>query len=194
MGRFLKHIVCLLCFGVILPGIGGLCVCPAGTLPQDEREQGQEKLTLKPVTSLSFDFIQTKTSAMLAEKAVATGSMTFAAPDHVRWEYKTPTRTVFDSSAMASGKNKGRFRQFFALISSLAASDSFESDANFNVQVEDAGKCWAVTMTPLRKDLRQLFVCLRLSISKQDSVARRIEIEERGGDLTVIECSNVKSE
>lgn len=158
-----------------------------GPVPQ-EHLQGP---SVEPVTSLSFDFVQTKTSAMLTEKVVATGCMSYTAPDKVRWEYKTPTQTVFDSTA--GGRNRS-FKNFSSLISTLVGGGSFKSDDNFNVSIEETTDSWKVTMKPVRKDLKQMFSSLRLTLSKPDSIVRIIEIEERGGDTTVIECSNIKSE
>lgn len=145
--------------------------------------------SVKALSALSFDFTQTKTSAMLAEKAVATGHLTYTAPDKVRWEYFTPTQTVFDSSA--AGRNRS-YKNFSSLIGSLAGGGALESDSNFEVSSEDIKGKWIVTLKPVRKDLRQMFSQIQLTVHKDDSLVHIIEITEKNGDLTVIECYNIE--
>lgn len=145
--------------------------------------------SVKALSALSFDFTQTKTSAMLAEKAVATGALTYTAPDKVRWEYFTPTQTVFDSSA--AGRNRS-YKNFSSLVGSLACGGALKSDSNFEVTYEESDGKWLVTLKPARKDLRQMFSQIRLTVNKNDSLVHIIEISEKNGELTVIECHNIK--
>lgn len=42
------------------------------------------------LSTLQADFVQTKESSMLLEPAEASGTFYYAAPDRVRWEYRTP--------------------------------------------------------------------------------------------------------
>jgi len=51
----------------------------------ERMRRGQESLQ-----TLQADFVQTKESSMLLEAAEATGTFYYAAPDRVRWEYRTP--------------------------------------------------------------------------------------------------------
>ncbi len=78
--------------------------CPAWSedaLP-DPRGEGQspsEKLTAlvervrleqSRVSSLEADFKQLKESSMLVEVVEAVGTFAYSAPDHVRWDYRSP--------------------------------------------------------------------------------------------------------
>jgi len=73
-----------------------------GEDPRDPRDPGlapAERLDVlvermrreqESLQTLQADFVQTKESSMLLETAEATGTFYYAAPDRVRWEYRTP--------------------------------------------------------------------------------------------------------
>lgn len=73
-----------------------------GEDPSDSRDPGlapAERLHVlvermrreqESLQTLQADFVQTKESSMLLETVEATGTFYYAAPDRVRWEYRTP--------------------------------------------------------------------------------------------------------
>ena len=47
---------------------------------------------LGAILQLVADFQQVKESQMMMEPQISTGTLTYRAPDYLRWEYKTPTQ------------------------------------------------------------------------------------------------------
>ena len=57
---------------------------------------------LGAILQLVADFQQVKESQMMLEPQISTGTLTYRAPDYLRWEYKTPTQLVWELDANKS--------------------------------------------------------------------------------------------
>ena len=67
--------------------------------------------------------------------------------------------------------------------------DSPDFAAAFSVGQSD----WQITLTPRKKQVRDLFASVRLYVGKSDGRVRRVELEEKSGDRTTITLKNVQA-
>ena len=143
------------------------------------------------ITGITCDFVQTKQSAMLSEKAVSSGRMVYRSPEYLEWAYVKPTpRTfVFDGSTAEAGKDK-MFKDLARLIVSSIAGGNIANEAAFRTEAESAGGDILVTMYPLKRDLKRMFTSLVLRYKADTLEATRFEMNEASGDVTVIEFKN----
>ena len=118
-------------------------------------------LILTVIVSLQADFVQTKTSAMLAEPQVSTGHMIYRAPDYMQWAYTSPQQLVWEIDGEQS-------RMIMSSVAGNAAEDP-----------------------KLQKESKRLFREVNITMDESGQVARHVELIEKNGDTTTIEFTNV---
>ncbi len=172
-----------------------LLLCAFGTLRAQDADALKRRIVEagSRITGISCDFVQTRQSAMLAEKAVSSGRMVYRSPDYLEWSYLKPTaRTfVFDGSTANPGKDK-MFRDLARLIVSSIAGGNIADEAAFRTEAVSAGGDILVTMYPLKRDLKRMFTSLVLRYKADTLEATRFEMNEASGDVTVIEFTSSK--
>ncbi len=80
------------------------------------------------ITSIHADFVQEKRMPILARPLVSTGTLDYRAPDCLRWEYRTPIRSILLMY-------KGRVRRYFETDGRLTEDAGMDARA-FNVVVQ----------------------------------------------------------
>ena len=131
-------------------------------------------LILTVIVSLQADFVQTKTSAMLAEPQVSTGHMTYRAPDYMQWAYLTPQQLVWEIDGEQSNVNP-QIQKLLRMIMSSVAGNSADDPK-------------------LQKESKRLFREVNITMDASGQVARHVELIEKNGDTTTIEFTNVVTE
>ena len=92
-------------------------------------ESWQEiKAGARQITSIHADFVQEKHMPILARPLVSTGTLDYRAPDSLRWEYRTPIRSIL----LMYG---GRVRRYFQVDGRLTEDAGLNAQA-FNVVVQ----------------------------------------------------------
>ena len=145
----------------------------------------------KKITGITCDFVQTRQSAMLAGKAVSSGTMVYRSPDYLEWSYLKPSerKFIYDAAAAEAGKDK-MFKDLARLIVSSIAGGSLADEAAFRAEVQVSGDDILVTLYPLKRDLKRLFTTLQLRYKSDTLEATRFEMNEASGDVTLIEFKN----
>lgn len=150
------------------------------------------------------DFRQTRQSRMLREKVVSTGSMCYQQPGKLRWEYKTPYISTFiidgDKAVMyRNGKKsvvdmnrKRAFREIASLMMNSVLGKNLRDEKVFKSTVEEKSAEWTVSMVPQQKEMKRMCRSLILHIDRKDCVIKKIEMEDRNADITVIELNNIE--
>jgi len=128
-------------------------------------------LILTVILGLEADFVQTKSSAMFSEPQVATGHMTYRAPDFMQWEYRTPQPVVWMIDGNQSNVNP-QIQKLLRMIMSSVAGGS-QDDPN------------------LQREAKRLFRSVNVTMDESGEVAQRVELIEKNGDTTLIEFSHV---
>jgi outer membrane lipoprotein carrier protein len=154
--------------------------------------------------SMQCRFVQEKTSAMLAEPSVAEGTMHYAAPDRMRWEYTTPYAfalvvngerivKVTDGKAEVLEGNAGRMYQGMVnLIMGSASGKKLFDTTVFDIVLYDDNGFWRADMTPKRRDMKRMFSQLVFRFDKKTNGISRVEFVEAGGGVTSIRFEKIR--
>ena len=123
------------------------------------------------IISIEADFVQTKNIALMAEPQVSTGHMIYRAPDYLQWAYHTPQTLVWEVNGNTSNVNPQIQRLLRMIMTSIAG------DGTIDAKTE--------------KESKKLFRSVNVSMDEETHVARKVELIEKNGDLTIIEFKNV---
>ena len=145
--------------------------------------------------SMQCRFVQEKTSSMLAEPSVAEGTMHYAAPDRMRWEYTAPYAfalvvngerlvKVTDGKAEVLEGNAGRMYQGMVnlIIGSASGKKLFDTTVFDIVFYDDNG----------RRDMKRMFSQLVFRFDKKTNGISRVEFVSANGDITSIRFEEIK--
>jgi outer membrane lipoprotein carrier protein len=154
-------------------------------------------------TALKAQFVQTKVFTLFDEKEVSEGTLYFAQPERIRWQYTEPDL----SSTVING------RRGWSVFPDIKQVQTFELEGSITNKVlsilgfgrcgtpltesfeitMSAGKKGAVVlaMTPTDKDITPYFSRVDLTLDGKDYLPRRIELHEKAGDILVFEFSHL---
>lgn len=154
--------------------------------------------------TLQCRFVQEKTSTMLAEPTVAEGTMHYAAPDRMRWEYSSPyafalvvngeriVKVTEGKAEVLDGKSNRMYQGIVSIIMGSASGKKLFDTTVFDVVLYDEGDTWRAEMTPKRRDMKRMFSQLVFRFDKKAKGISRVEFKEAGGDVTSIRFEDIK--
>ena len=156
--------------------------------------------------TLQCRFVQEKTSSMLAEPSVAKGTMQYAAPDKLRWEYTEPyafalvvdgeqiVKVTDGKAETLDGKSSRMYQGMVSLIMGSASGKKLFDTSVFDVVFYDDNDFWRAEMTPKRRDMKRMFSQLVFRFDKKTNGISRVEFKDAGGDVTSIRFEDIKAE
>ena len=148
--------------------------------------------------TLQCRFVQQKTMSMLAEPTISEGTLHYAAPDKMRWEYAKPyqfalivngaqTIRIKDGKTEKLDANQAKMYKGLAdLIMGSASGKKLFDTTIFDVVLFDDGEVWKAEMTPKRRDMKRMFSQLVFRFDKTMQTATQVEFIEPNGDKTLI--------
>jgi len=155
------------------------------------------------VESLRARFRQTRTSALLLEPAVSTGTFLFQAPDRVRWEYEKPERmvVVFGGSTLSTWdpsarrldrvKVSQRQRRFVGVLTGTQSLEGLLQ--HFRVTLtRSPGGGDRLLLEPVDRALGRRLHSVRLDIDPSLHLPVAVEYVEADGDTTLYEFFDVR--
>jgi outer membrane lipoprotein carrier protein len=154
------------------------------------------------IRTLQCDFVQTKRLSILNDQLVSTGKMYFSQPNRLRWEYLSPYTYVFvlngtDVLIQKEGKRdvidtrqSRLFQEITKIMMHSVTGQWLVDTSDFGVQMYVDGEEWVAQLTPRKRDMKQLFRSIRLYFNERLSTVSRVEMQETGGDTTLIELRN----
>ncbi|MDR0872800.1 MAG: outer membrane lipoprotein carrier protein LolA [Prevotellaceae bacterium] len=172
-------------------------------LSESEKAAFEQKMMeqSKKIKTLQCDFVQEKTSALVAEKAVAKGILLYQSPSMLRWEYTAPTPSIlilngnnaalFNKDGNRVGNDK-MIKQLGGLIISIINGDGIKNSKQFSTEVFETDSQFRVVLTPVQKRLKEFYQSIELKIDKNTFLASEIVMNEKSGDKTVIYLNNKK--
>lgn len=177
-------------------------ILPAQTLLEGSAKEEFAQKALEAsgkLLSLECTFTQTKSSALLSEKLLSKGQMSYTAPDKLRWEYLSPSSLAFivdgDKAVLLRDGQKTenrRFTQVATVILDAVTGRYLSAEGGFEMKVQtQGGGGYRVELKPLRKSVARLFTLITLVLDAEMS-ARGVELLENNGDKTEIEFSDVR--
>lgn len=149
-------------------------------------------------------FVQSKVSTMLAEPSVAEGTMHFASPDKMRWEYIMPyafalvvngdriVKVTDGKAEVLDGKSGRMYQGMVGLIMGSASGKKLFDTTVFDVVMYDDDTFWRAEMTPKRRDMKRMFSQLVFRFDKKTKGISRVEFKDAGGDLISIRFEDIK--
>ena len=188
-----------------------LCVSMVAQSYQAATE-AQKKEIIDKITQASTamktmrcDFTQEKELSFMNDKVLSEGKMFYKQPNKIRWEYTKPITYVFamdgknifmdagNSQTSVPAKSSKLFSSISDIIiggvSGVGLIDSPDFTTQFSIGKDD----YRVTLTPLKKEVKDLFDKIQLFVNKADSRIQKVELVEKGGDKTLILLKNLQT-
>lgn len=149
------------------------------------------------MNSFRADFTQEKNLSLLSEKIKSAGKFSFKKENKVRMEYRQP----FDYLLVING-NYVRIKdgqksntisvkssKLFQKINQLTVdcvSGKVLSNTDFQSKIFESPQAFLVQLTPVSKELKDLFSSIQVYLDKKDYSVSRLNMVEKGGDNTLI--------
>jgi len=158
----------------------------------------------KRLRSLEADFVQEKASEFLATPETSRGSLAFASPDRVRWEYHEPkpiSLVIVDDVMLTWYRDVGRAervkvaRQSSQVFQYLNASGSLEALLRYfraTVSFPPAGEPYRIELVPRFARVARRLASMTLWIDRQRFLPIRVRYVEPNGDVTEYRLENLR--
>lgn len=155
--------------------------------------------------SIVCDITQTRVLQMMDAPVVSKGKMNYLAPGKLRLEYTTPDKVayVINGSAIttiAGGKSttadlsaNRKATGMFDFIMTCITGECITDRSSFNVSGTASGNDIVVTLVPIKRDLKQMFQSLEITFDSSTSAAKKIIMNEKGGNSTTLVFTNVRT-
>ncbi|WP_336515406.1 outer membrane lipoprotein carrier protein LolA [Pollutibacter soli] len=155
----------------------------------------------KKTESIQSDFTQEKTLSLLSEKINSKGKFWFKRENKVRMEYQQPFQYLL---VMNQGEilikdgvketkvssSSGKLIQQVNRITVDCVQGTVFSNPDFITKVFENKSGWLVEMTPVAKNMKELFKNIVVIIDKSDYAVQTVEMNELRGDQTKIRFLN----
>ena len=151
--------------------------------------------------SVKSDFTQEKNLNVLDEKIVSKGIFRFKKQKKVRMEYVTPFKYLFIingekvtiKDSQKSSSFSARSNKLFTVINNIII-DCIQGTAldnkDFTSTVFENDKNYLIVLKPVKKELKEYFNDISVSLDKKDLSVSKIDMVEPSGDNTVILFQN----
>jgi len=157
------------------------------------------------VQTMQCHFTQVKSMTLMKNKIKTEGMMYFKKPSKLRWQYIKPYDYSFvlngDKAYMKSTKstttvdvNKNKmFRQISNVIMNCMTGGNLSKTSYFKVAIYKHGNTIYANLTPVKKELKQLYSLITLYFNQSLTMVTKIEMNEKNGDKTIITLSDIKT-
>lgn len=155
-------------------------------------------------SSLRAAFVQVKEGPLLLEPEESHGTVTFAPPGRVRWEFRQPAMTVLvtdgtvttwyrdlgEAERLELGERGDRMVSMFGAGASLASLERhFDLQAAFP---EDPEASYRLTLLPRSRRLARRVKTVEMTIDRQLFAPRSLRIESGDGSVTRLEFDHLE--
>jgi outer membrane lipoprotein-sorting protein len=176
---------------------------PAGykKITDNSNFKTQFSAAAKKLSSIQSDFIQEKNLSMLSEKITSNGKFWFKRDNLVRMEYTSPFKylmiinrnNVFIKDDQKENKISARSNKLFQQINRIiidCVQGTALDNKDFSVQTLEGKDGYLIYLSPVVKNMKDLFNNINLVVDKKDYSIIRMEMVEAGGDNTIIRFTN----
>lgn len=152
-------------------------------------------------SSVKSNFVQEKNLAMLSEKITSKGKFWFRKESQVRMEYTQPYQylmiinkdKVYVKDGQKENKVSTKSNKLFQQINRIMI-DCMQGTAlnnpDFKTRVFESKGTYMVELTPVGRNMKELFKTVNLVVDKKDYGVSSIELHEPSGDDTIIRFMN----
>lgn len=184
-----------------------LFLCSAGVMAQGTNEEEvirKVNAVASTMKTMQCDFVQTKTLKLLNDKMVSRGKMYYQQGNKLRWEYTSPYAYTFllngQKVQISQGKrsdvidvNQSKiFKEIARIMMNSVVGKSLSDQKDFKTSITASSSEWIATLTPQRREMKQMFQKIVLHFNKTAAMVSAVELVEKKGDKTVIVLKNVK--
>ncbi|MDR1197767.1 MAG: outer membrane lipoprotein carrier protein LolA [Prevotellaceae bacterium] len=197
----MRKIICII---ILLSTLCGNIFSQVGKkLSESEKQAFEQKMIdqSKKIETLQCNFMQEKTSALVAEKAVAHGVLLYQSPLMLHWEYTAPTPStlilngnnaaLFTKDGKKAGNDK-MIKQLGGLIISIINGDGIKNRKQFSTEVHGEDNQMCMVLIPVQKRLKEYYKSIELKIDKNTFLASEIIMNEKSGDKMIISLNDKK--
>ena len=146
-------------------------------LSKSEKEDFELKIIAKSkeIKTLQCNFVQTKSSTLVAGMSLAKGVLLYLSPSAMRWEYTEPTPSTLilngnDAVLLdKNGKRQGNtavLKQLGGIIISMINGEGLRQSKLFATEVFDNEVAYAVILTPVQKRLKAYYKSIARKIRR----------------------------
>ncbi len=162
------------------------------------------RATAAKVKAVKSEFVQKKRMPLLSRPLVSKGRFSFHHRGHLRWEYRSPLRSLLE---MKNGRvrryvwENGRFKpdarqrpdamQVVLTEISLWLAGRFQASENFKAKLKTGAKP-RVILTPKKTALTRFIERIELVPSRQPGAVERVIIHEAGQATTTLEFTSCR--
>jgi hypothetical protein len=156
------------------------------------------------VKSVKAEFTQRKRMPLLSKPLVSKGRFTFHHRGHLRWEYRSPIRSLMEmkrgrirryvwegSKFRPDASQKPDAMQVVLTEISLWLSGRFQASQNFKARLQGGAKP-RVILTPKKAALTRFIRKIVLVPARQPGAVKRVIIHEAGRATTTLEFTRCK--
>jgi outer membrane lipoprotein-sorting protein len=148
--------------------------------------------------TLTVPFTQERTIGLLASTVKSEGELTMVRPDRLRWELKAPdavtywiTPEGFSYATSSGGASVGkaaaqRFAAVLGDLTALVGGDLESLRKRYDLAVPSKSDGVVLVATPRAEDVKKHVKSLELVTTRDLADLRKITIEEKNGDRSVI--------
>ena len=151
--------------------------------------------------SIKSDFVQEKNLSMLSEKIVSKGKFWFKKDNMVRMEYNQPFQylmvinngKVFIKDGQKENTIAAKSNKIFQQINKITVDcvqGTMLGNTDFKTRVFENKNNFQVELSPVVKGMKEFFKTINVIIDKKDYSVVSIQMNENGGDHTIIRFSN----
>ena len=107
----------------------------------------------------------------MSEPQVSTGHLVYHAPDYMQWAYTSPQTITWEINGTKSNVNP-QIQKLLRMIMASIAGNSQEDEK-------------------MQRESKRLFKAVNITMDERNEVAKRVELIEKNGDVTLIGFKNV---
>ena len=155
----------------------------------------------KQLKTLSAQFTQKKSSAILTSDVIQKGELKYKSPKQLRWEYTSPKKmaVIFSNGKVllktakgtASNPNK-MLNEMGTLIISTINGSFLTDNTNFSSKYYRNNKSGLITVVlkPINKRIKQYYSQMVITLDGKTYLASKVAMQEVNGDVTTIAFSD----
>lgn len=180
--------------------------CGQTALSQTQQAQIIAKIdkSAAEIQTMQCHFTQVKNMVMIKNSLKSQGAMYFKKPSKLRWQYTTPYDYTFvlnngkahmksaeTETTVDVNKNK-MFRQITDVIMNCMIGGNLSKTSYFKIAMYKSGNTTYANLTPLKKELKQLYSMITLYFNPSLTMVTKVEMKEKNGDKTTITLKDIK--
>lgn len=153
------------------------------------------------VKQLECSFRQKRESKMLSEEIESTGTMEYNSPDHLQWNYTSPSsyglqvdgdKVKIHGKGPSNGAIPRQVKAMSRLIVGCVNGNQLFDERLFKFSLYEDEGCFYILLVPKRKEMQKTFQSILFTFDKQKLTANSIVLTEKSGEKTVISFHDIK--